>query len=695
MLARLKVLYRLINKKAIRTILLIVILPIIALRLLGIGQWMELAAYDLLFYFSPNEPKDERIVLVTWDEQDLQRTKHMTLSDQELILVLEKIKAQEPRSIGLDIYRDIPVFSNNLEKKENEQAYNKLGSIFRSTPNLIGIEKVKKPIIAPPPALKEQERVASSDLITDTDNIVRRSYIDPQPLAKENDLSSYRAAPNLGVVLGVKYLVEEGFSYQNTDDDSLMLARDQNPTVLDNLKSFDGGYINNRAGLDFLVNWRRGDELFETVSLDKLLNGEIPPHLFKDKIVLIGNIASSTADRHFLPTRRWDEIQTWTYGVYIVAHVTSSIISAALDGRPLIKVAPLGSGYLLLLISVASTACVIFKFSELRTQKLYFLSALLSLVLTVLLSFGSLLAFQFGWWIPIVPAILGIWLTFLVVNNQVQLIKEQENTLKLELISTDLNHQLGNSSNLINLKINNIQNCSQALHRIFVEEHQEALDLGILDQNTNLQETKKGQALTTINEEIAEIDQQMDIVTRYKNRTTQFIKLTCSRKTPEKQITNVNEFVKQIVEKVSQEKLPTYANEITLEEAYDSHLKQAPIDRLNLEIVLSNLIDNAFEAVQSQFQLSREPSYRPTVKIETKGKNNWIEIVIKDNGIGISKQRQTLIFQPFISFKTDKGQGIGLFLVKELLKLEQGDIQVESTPGEGSKFTASLPIKRK
>ena len=93
MLARLKVLYRLINKKAIRTILLIIILPIIALRLLGILQWMELAAYDLLFYFSPNEPKEERIVLVTWDEQDLQGTQHITLSDQELILVLEKIKA--------------------------------------------------------------------------------------------------------------------------------------------------------------------------------------------------------------------------------------------------------------------------------------------------------------------------------------------------------------------------------------------------------------------------------------------------------------------------------------------------------------------------------------------------------------------------------------------------------------------------
>ena len=194
--------------------------------------------------------------------------------------------------------------------------------------------------------------------------------------------------------MGVKYLVEEGFSYQNIDEDSLMLSRNQNQTVINNLKTFDGGYINNRTNLDFLVNWRRGEELFETISVRELMTGEIPPNTFRDKIVLIGSVAASTEDRHNISLTRWDKNRPWTYGIYVLAHITSSIISAALDGRPLIKVAPWGSGYLFLIASISSISYVIFKFSELRTQKLYLLSALLSLVLTVALSFGSLLVFR-------------------------------------------------------------------------------------------------------------------------------------------------------------------------------------------------------------------------------------------------------------------------------------------------------------
>ena len=689
MLSQIKALSRKLKRKAIGSILLIVVLPIIALRLLGFLQWAEFIAYDLLIHFSPAEPQDERIVLVGWHEQDLQMSQEMTMSDQTLVSVLEKIKAQQPRLIGLDLYRDIPYFSRVLEKQQNEQAYARLQEIFRDTPNLVGIEKVIEPIINPPPVLKEEKRVFSSDIITDTDNFVRRSFIDPQPRQKKDDSTTSRAAPYLGTVLGTEYLVAEGWEAKSLDNGSLRIFKGESERILENVKPTHGGYIKDPRGWDFLVNWRRGFNVFETVSLDKLLQGKIPTDLFRDKLVLVGNVASSTADRHYLPIRRWDEIQAWTYGLYLPAHVASSIISAALDGRPLIKVAPWGSGYILCALSIFSTASLIFKYSNWSTQKLYTFSALFSLILTVLLIFGSLLAFQFGWWIPIIPAVLGIWLTFITVNNHVHITKEQDNVLKLELISTDLNHQLGNSSNLITLSISSLRDYSQTIHQILLKEHKEDQELGVIDQETNLQETDKGQALTVIDEEIAEIDRQVDIVTRYRERTTQFIKLTCSRKKPEKQITNVNEFVKQIVEKVTQEKLGKYRHEITMEEAYGSDLKQAKIDRLSLEIILDNLIDNAFDATESQ--LDREPSYRPTIRIETQKRNNWIEIIVKDNGRGINKQQQRIIFQPFVSFKTDKGQGIGLFLVKELLKLEQGDIQVESTPGEGSKFIVSLP----
>ena len=119
-----------------------VILPIITLRFSGLLKPLELTAYDFLFYVSPSEPREERIVLVTWDEQDLQITQEVTLSDQTLVSVLEKIEEQQPRLIGLDLYRDLPVLSRLLEKEENKKAYSRLQEIFRNvgaTDNIIFI----------------------------------------------------------------------------------------------------------------------------------------------------------------------------------------------------------------------------------------------------------------------------------------------------------------------------------------------------------------------------------------------------------------------------------------------------------------------------------------------------------------------------------------------------------------------------
>ena len=690
MLSYLKVLYRRTNKKAIRTILLIVVLPIIALRLLGILQWMEWAAYDLLFHLSPDEPKEERIVLVTWDEQDLQRSKHLTLSDQELVSVLEKIKAQKPRVIGLDLYRDIPYLSNRLEKKENEQAYNELQSIFRSTPNLIGIEKVLEPKIAPPPTLKEKNQVFSSDLITDTDNIVRRSYIDPQPLEEEGNLDSYRNVPYVGMILATDYLAESGFSVDSFEDGSLRLFKDQSEIVVDNLKTFDGGYINNLYNLDFLVNWRRGNNLFETVSVGKLLEGEIPTELFRDKIVLIGNTASSTADRHFLPIKRWEKNnETWSYGLYLVAHVTSSIISAALDGRPLIRVAPIGSGYILLAISVISLASGIFRFSHLPTKKLYFLSALFSLVLTILLSLGSLLGFQFGWWIPVVPAILGIWLTFITANNQVQTNKERKNTLKLELICLYLDHKLGNSTNLIKLSAKGIQKFSTSVYNNLAGDFQDAQLEGYYDVSERFDQTNNGQSLTSIKARLRDINAQIDSITKYRHRTTKFIDVTLLRKQTPQTASDVNHLVKQVIQQTLAES--EYKYEILVEEIYDNSLPGQKIDRLVVEIVLENLLDNAFYAVNPKS--NQDANYLPKVVVETKSRKNSLEISVQDNGSGIPQIKQPEIFKPFVSFKADRGQGIGLSLVKELLTLMQGTISVESQLGKGSKFTVTLPKK--
>ncbi|MDO5038265.1 sensor histidine kinase KdpD [Clostridium sp.] len=74
--------------------------------------------------------------------------------------------------------------------------------------------------------------------------------------------------------------------------------------------------------------------------------------------------------------------------------------------------------------------------------------------------------------------------------------------------------------------------------------------------------------------------------------------------------------------------------------------------------------------------------------------NNYINIKVSDNGIGIMDEEKSKIFNRFVqasSNKEQKGSGIGLDLVKSLVELHDGNIIVESKIGEGSTFTVTIP----
>jgi signal transduction histidine kinase len=83
------------------------------------------------------------------------------------------------------------------------------------------------------------------------------------------------------------------------------------------------------------------------------------------------------------------------------------------------------------------------------------------------------------------------------------------------------------------------------------------------------------------------------------------------------------------------------------------------------------------------------------IKIETAEKKNKIYVSVKDNGIGIPPDEVSLVFNRF--YKSDssrgkdkKGTGLGLSIVKEILTAHGENINVISTPGEGSEFIFSL-----
>lgn len=113
------------------------------------------------------------------------------------------------------------------------------------------------------------------------------------------------------------------------------------------------------------------------------------------------------------------------------------------------------------------------------------------------------------------------------------------------------------------------------------------------------------------------------------------------------------------------------------------------IDQDKFEKIVFNLISNAFKYT---------PEHK-SITVSAAIQNENLTVSVKDEGIGIDPKKQQTLFQRFETLVRynilQPSSGIGLSLVKELIELHQGNIQVNSQPGEGSEFIITLPLDSK
>ncbi|HEX5624780.1 MAG TPA: ATP-binding protein, partial [Saprospiraceae bacterium] len=110
--------------------------------------------------------------------------------------------------------------------------------------------------------------------------------------------------------------------------------------------------------------------------------------------------------------------------------------------------------------------------------------------------------------------------------------------------------------------------------------------------------------------------------------------------------------------------------------------------------IISNLLSNAIKFTPEGGRVEMRLTY-PVTDVKDPDQMNEVEILIRDNGPGLTEDQQRKIFDPFYQVSAQdalQGTGIGLALVKELTQLLDGEVMVSSTPGKGSEF--ALRLKR-
>lgn len=395
-----------------------VIVGVMIARFAGALQFLELVTLDQMLRSRPPEPTDERIVIVGITEADIQRTRTYPIPDRELASLIQRLQTYQPRAIGLDIVRDVPV----------EPGHAELTSVFRTHQNVIGVE-IALPdrsgfTVAPPPTLP-LEQVGFADTVLDADGYQRRSL-----LGAHNAQQEYRFSSTIR--LAERYLAAKGIELDNgiRDPDAMRFGKLELTRVQPN----SGGYVRADAGGNqILLNVRSGATPFRVLSLAQIKAGQVDPNWIRGKIVLIGmmsfsakDLASSGAIASINPGR--------IYGVEMQAHATSQIISAVLDQRPLLQVwAKQWESLWIVAWGLLGLSLGRFVQSAPRSSEgspVKILLALIGVSASLIgICYGLILL---GWWVPIVPVLFVLVLNGTGLTAAAFYRHEQELRLRLE-----------------------------------------------------------------------------------------------------------------------------------------------------------------------------------------------------------------------------------------------------------------------
>jgi len=154
---------------------------------------------------------------------------------------------------------------------------------------------------------------------------------------------------------------------------------------------------------------------------------------------------------------------------------------------------------------------------------------------------------------------------------------------------------------------------------------------------------------------------------------------------------NISPLIKETAETV------LHGSSVKLNYVVSDDLSLVEVDEEQLKQVIENVVVNAREAMSSEGALyinCENVHITPQHKLPP-FKEEYIRILIQDEGVGISEENMSKIFDPYFTTKdmgSQKGVGLGLAICYSIIKKHNGYILVNSVPGKGTAFQIYLPV---
>jgi len=666
---------------------------VIAGSVLGFFQFFEGAVRDVFFQLRPLAAIEESIVVVTIDESDIQRVGDWPIPDRIVAELIEKLKAQQPRVIGLDIYRDLP------EEPGREQ----LLEVFRSTPNLIGIESILGDRVGPPPVLAEAGQVALANVILDRDRKLRRGLISVQD-HQDGDQIKVTLAPRVALM----YLEAEGIKLEVVDDKQQKFQLGK--AVFEPLQLGEAGYNprDDLGGYQILMNWRGRQSAFPTLTMSEVLAGQFLPEQVRDRIVLIGSVADSTND--FFETPYSHSGQSMA-GVIVHANLTSQILRGALDGRPFLHgLQRVEEGlWIICWSAIGAVGAWVLEQSRGKLRQFLGLKTILgSFVVGGLLVSIAYLSFLIGTLLPIVPPLLAFSVSAIVATNQYKQWQLAATNAKLAIA----NQQLEDYSRTLELKV----------EERTVELAESNRQLAKAKEAADAANAAKSEFLSNMSHELrtplngvlgyAQIlqksnplkpQQRKGVDTIYQcgshlltliNDLLDLSKIEARKLELDPADFHLPSFLSGVAE-ICSIKAEQKGIAFTLTQSENFPLG-IHADQKRLRQVLLNLLGNAIKFTdRGSVTLSVSTIGNSTLLASL---HTILRFQIQDTGIGMTPEQLDKIFLPFeqvgeVSRKSE-GTGLGLAISQKIVNLMGAQLQVKSELGKGSCFFFDLEVPR-